>query len=109
MNKTKSYTSFRAEMKGRDGKWRGYFGTPPRDIPASEATGDPVLLQRCIDERWDKESRFQWRIFEAHTTVTEILYDPDKPRKCGKKNCSTKCWKCDWKSYSQKVPCQEEA
>jgi hypothetical protein len=69
-----SYISYRAEMKGRDGIWRGYFGSPPRDILASEATGSAELLQRCIDERWDKEGRFQWRIFECHTSWKESLW-----------------------------------
>lgn len=69
-----SYTQYRAEMKGRDGIWRGYFGTPPKDIPASKASENPELLQRCIDERWDKDGRFQWRIFECHTSWTEALW-----------------------------------
>ncbi len=72
--KKNRYTSYRAEMKGRGGKWRGYFGTPPRDISVTDASGSAELLQRCIDERWDKDGRFEWRIFERHTEWTESLW-----------------------------------
>lgn len=50
---------------------------------------------------------------EAFDAVQHYLYEvtalyEGEPIKCGKRGASMRC-ECGWKSYSQKVPCQEGA